>query len=305
MSKETEKIFKEPDRFIAENSDAPCEPKENLQNMLNSFMSQRQPWANEVTEDNAESSDDYLELAESAATKKTALKYAKKAAQLDPDNIDAAVMVAELTASSIEKLIEKYKSLIEEAEEKLKAEGYFDYDCIGEFWGLFETRPYMRLLDKYSDNLVQCGKMRLAIAEYEKMLKLCENDNLGVRYRLMHLYVFLEDEQPALRLSKEYSDEESTQFLLPLSILYYKLGNLREANNYLKRLCAVNNDTIKFFNGLVKGDLLEHFKNMNSFGYRPFTIEEFLVESEENVFLFQSVSAYFEWAWQKLKSKNK
>lgn len=305
MSKETEKIFKEPDRFIAENSDAPCEPKENLQNMLNSFMSQRQPWANEVTEDNAESSDDYLELAESAATKKTALKYAKKAAQLDPDNIDAAVMVAELTASSIEKLIEKYKSLIEEAEEKLKAEGYFDYDCIGEFWGLFETRPYMRLLDKYSDNLVQCGKMRLAIAEYEKMLKLCENDNLGVRYRLMHLYVFLEDEQSALRLSKEYSDEESTQFLLPLSILYYKLGNLREANNYLKRLCAVNNDTIKFFNGLVKGDLLEHFKNMNSFGYRPFTIEEFLVESEENVFLFQSVSAYFEWAWQKLKSKNK
>ena len=305
MSKETEKIFKEPDRFIAENSDAPCEPKENLQNMLNSFMSQRQPWANEVTEDNAESSDDYLELAESAATKKTALKYAKKAAQLDPDNIDAAVMVAELTASSIEKLIEKYKSLIEEAEEKLKAEGYFDYDCIGEFWGLFETRPYMRLLDKYSGNLVQCGKMRLAIAEYEKMLKLCENDNLGVRYRLMHLYVFLEDEQSALRLSKEYSDEESTQFLLPLSILYYKLGNLREANNYLKRLCAVNNDTIKFFNGLVKGDLLEHFKNMNSFGYRPFTIEEFLVESEENVFLFQSVSAYFEWAWQKLKSKNK
>lgn len=305
MSKETEKIFKEPDKFIAENSDAPCEPKENLQNMLNSFMSQRQPWANEVTEDNAESSDDYLELAESAATKKTALKYAKKAAQLDPDNIDAAVMVAELTASSIEKLIEKYKSLIEEAEEKLKAEGYFDNDCIGEFWGLFETRPYMRLLDKYSDNLVQCGKMRLAIAEYEKMLKLCENDNLGARYRLMHLYVFLEDEQSALRLFKEYSDEESTQFLLPLSILYYKLGNLRDANNYLKRLCAVNNDTIKFFNGLVKGDSLEHFKNMNSFGYRPFTIEEFLVESEENVFLFQSVSAYFEWAWQKLKSKNK
>ncbi len=39
MSKETEKIFKEPDRFIAENSGAPCEPKENLQNMLNSFMS--------------------------------------------------------------------------------------------------------------------------------------------------------------------------------------------------------------------------------------------------------------------------
>ena len=163
----------------------------------------------------------------------------------------------------------------------------------------------MRLLDKYSDSLVHCGKMRLAISEYEEMLRLCEGDNLGVRYRLMHLYAFLEDEMSALKLCQNYSDEESTQFLLPLSILYYKLGNLREANNYLRRLCAVNKDTLKFFNGLVKGDLDGYFKNMNSFGYRPFTIEEFFVEAEENLFLFASVSAYFEWAWQKIKTKNK
>lgn len=305
MSKQTEKIFKELDKFIAENSEMPCESKEDMENMLNSFMSQSKPWENEITEDNAESSDDYLELAESAATKKTALKYAKKAIELDPDNLDASVMVAELTTSSTEKLLEKYKNLIGKAREKLKAEGYFEDNCIGDFWDILETRPYMRLLDKYSDSLVRCGKMRLAISEYEEMLRLCEGDNLGVRYRLMHLYAFLEDEMSALKLCQNYSDEESTQFLLPLSILYYKLGNLREANNYLRRLCAVNKDTLKFFNGLVKGDLDGYFKNMNSFGYRPFTIEEFFVEAEENLFLFASVSAYFEWAWQKIKTKNK
>ena len=305
MSRQSEKLFKELDKFMAENSDVPCESEEELQNMLNSFMSQRQPRENKITEDNAETSDDYLELAESAAAKKTALKYAKKAVELDPDNLDASVMVAELTAASIEKLLEKYKNLIGEAEEKLKAEGYFDDDCVGEFWGILETRPYMRLLEKYSHNLVRCGKMRLAIAEYEKMLRLCVDDNLGARYSLMHLYAFLEDEQSALRLFKKYPEEESTQFLLPLSILYYKIGHLREANNYLKRLCAVNKDTFKFFNGLIMGGLKKCFENMSSFGYRPFTIEEFLVETEENVFLFQSVSAYFEWAWQKLKTKKK
>ena len=99
MSRQTEKIFKELDKFIAENSETPYESKEDMENMLNSFMSQSKPWENEITEDNAESSDDYLELAESAATKKTALKYAKKAIELDPDNLDASVMVAELTTS--------------------------------------------------------------------------------------------------------------------------------------------------------------------------------------------------------------
>ena len=121
----------------------------------------------------------------------------------------------------------------------------------------------------------------------------------------MHLYVFLEDEQSAMKLFKEYPDEESTQFLLPLSILYYKLGSLREANSYLKRLCAVNKDTVKFLSGLANGDLEKYLKKMQlSFGYRPFTMEEFLVETEENVFLFENVSAYFEWAWQKVKTKN-
>lgn len=304
MSKQNEKL-KESDKFTVENSGAPCESDNDLKDMLNSFMLQHQPWGNDITEDNAETSDDFLELAESATSRKAALKYAKKAVELDPNNLDAAVMVAEITASSGEKLLDKYKALIEKSEEKLKADGYFDDGSIGEFWLIFETRPYMRLLDKYSDSLVNCGKMRLAIAEYEKMLRLCTNDNLGARYRLMHLYVFLEDEQSAMKLFKEYPDEESTQFLLPLSILYYKLGSLREANSYLKRLCAVNKDTVKFLSGLANGDLEKYLKKMQlSFGYRPFTMEEFLVETEENVFLFENVSAYFEWAWQKVKTKN-
>ena len=54
------------------------------------------------------------------------------------------------------------------------------------------------------------------------MLKLCEGDNLGVRYQLMHLYAYIEDEMHALALHKKYGDDEETQMLLPLAILYYK-----------------------------------------------------------------------------------
>lgn len=301
MSGKTEKFFKDINKFLDENSDNLGDDAEQLNILLNNYMSQRQPFA-EVTEENASSSDDFLELAQSASSKSAALKYAKKALELDPDNIDAAVMTADLTASSIEKLLEKYKKLIGKAEEKLEAEGYFEENCVGEFWLIIETRPYMRLLYEYSDNLVTCGKMRLAAAEYEKMLRLCEGDNLGARYRLMHIYAFLEDEQSALGLLKKYPDDD-TQFLLPLSVLYYKLGNLRESNKYLKKLCEINKDTRKFFNGVIKGNLKQYLKNASPYGYRPFTIEEFAAEAVENSFLFACTSAYFDWAWQKLNSK--
>lgn len=303
MSRQTEKMFKEFERFMQENDNIEISGEDELNQALKAFMSQSQS-----DEADVETAYDYLELAESATTKKEALKYAKKAAELEPDNLDAAAMVIELSCTSSEKLSEKYKNLIDETEDKLKEQGYFEDDNIGEFWLIFETRPYMRLLEKYASHFVQCGQMRLAISVYEKMLKLCTNDNLGVRYTLMHLYTYLEDEQSALELYEKYP-EESTQFLLPLSILYYKLGDLRKSNQYLKKLIEVNEDTRKFFNSLIDGSLMESAMesagDMTPYGYRPFTIEEFVIECEENYFLFSSMPEYFLWAKKKVNSKRK
>ena len=295
MSRQTEKMFKEFERFMQEN-DIILSSEDAVNDVLKNFMSQYQPNKNDV-----ETADDYLELAISAATKKESLKYAKKALELEHDNLDAAAMVIELSCTSSEKMSEKYKNLIMEAEEKLKEQGYFEEDNIGNFWLIFETRPYMRLLEKYASHFVECGQMRLAIAVYEKMLKLCTNDNMGVRYTLMHLYTFLEDEQSALELSEKYP-EEGTQFLLPLSILYYKLGDLRKSNQYLKKLITVNKDTYEFFNSLMDGSLMESVSNMDPYGYRQFTIEEFIVECEENYFLFSSMPEYFVWAKKKVNT---
>lgn len=103
-------------------------------------------------------------------------------------------------------------------------------------------------------------------------------------YRLMHLYAYLEDEQSALKLLEKYPDDESTQFLLPMSILYYKLGNLTEATKYLKKLKEVNKDTYKFFKCLYNHDLDDYLDNISPYGYRPFTIEEFIEELRTNIF---------------------
>lgn len=306
MSKQTEKIFNDFDKFLKENSKGELNSEEDFNNMLDIFMSQYQPkMTEELSESNAETVFDFLELAESAFTKKDALKYVKKAVELEPDNLDALAMKAELTASTAEKLAEKYRELIDAADKSLERQGYFNDENIGEFWLFTETRPYMRLLDKYAGLLTDCGQLRLAEAEYKKMLTLCTNDNLGVRYRLMHIYAHFEDEQSAVELYKAFDEEDSTQFLLPMSILYYKLGDLRKAAKYLKMLYESNDDTYKFFKCVTNGDMEEISANMDPYGYRPYTIEEFVIESEENHFLFIGSTSYFVWAEQKLKEIKK
>ena len=90
---------------------------------------------------------DYLEMAEEAKTKKTALEYVEKALALEPDNADALMMKADLTVKNKFELLEELDKIIGIAAAPLKKERLFD-KCRGDFWGLLETRPYMRAQQK-------------------------------------------------------------------------------------------------------------------------------------------------------------
>ncbi len=304
MSRQTEKVFKELNKYAEENGRPANE--EELKKMLSDFISQYEPeTSGSLTEETAKTSDDFMELYEYAQTKKDALKYAKRALELDPDNLDAAAAVIRVSTSDDEKRAEKYKKLIAEADEKLKAKGWFDEDNIGSFWLITETRPYMRLLYDYACLLSNCGQMRLSAAVYEKMLKLCTGDNLGVRYLLMHVYAFLEEQKSAEELLAAYP-EESSQFLLPVSILYYKLGDLRTSARYLKKLNGRNKDTYKFFKAVLNGNegmLLEKFSPGE--GYRPDTIDELVTALNDSFALYNCSVSYFIWAEAKLRAEKK
>ena len=245
--------------------------------------------------------EEFLALANTAFNGKDSLKNAKKILEKDPDNLDAASVVAYASTNSLNKLIDKYKKLIAEAEKKLEQDGYFGEDNVGKFWLILETRPYMRLLLSYADTLVECGKMRLAVEVFEKMIGLCEMDNLGARYRAMHIYAYLEDEESALKLLKKYPDDD-TQMLLPLSVLYYKLGDLKKSAKYLKKLRDLNEGTLEFFEEADENDFESIMYNINPIGYRPDTIEELIEDGSENFFLFDSASSYFEWGLSKLRT---
>lgn len=187
-----------------------------------------------IAEERAENAYDYLELAETAPTAKEALRLAKKALSLEPENWYAAVMVAQISANSPESLLEKYEKLIVEADAVMIRDGWFSDEYIGEFWGFHETRPYMHLRSEYLTTLIDCSMLKKAVKQSEDLLRLCENDNLGIRYGLMHLYAHFEDEGSALHLLNKYP-EESSMFLLPLSILYYKLGDQKKIRTVFEK----------------------------------------------------------------------
>lgn len=157
--------------------------------------------------------DEYLELAEEATTKAAAEKYIKKALELEPDNLDAVSASLDLIDDSTVEYYQKLSEAIKNGTKQMEKKGLMDEDSIGAYWGILETRPYMRLLSRYAEYLVDNGMMTLAAQEYEEMIRLCETDNLGARFQLMHIYAYLEREEPALELHKKYDEYEETQTL--------------------------------------------------------------------------------------------
>jgi len=182
--------------------------------------------------------------------------------------------------------------------------GFMDKENIGSFWLMVETRPYMRIKFEYAKFLKECGMLSTAISECEDMIKLCKNDNLGVRHTLMYLYAVTENDKKAVRLYKKFNSFE-TSLVLPLSILYYRKKDLKESLKYLKELEEGNKDTKKFFKLVYEGKIDNILEEINDFGYRPATIEELAISFAENNELFNSTMGYVEWAYNQLRKKVK
>lgn len=248
-------------------------------------------------------SDDYLEQAMCAKNKKKKLEYLDKALEVDPDNLDAKIQKIKVTAAGPEEILANVEQLAKQEERQLKKDGFFGPDYVGEFWGIFETRPYMRLLTLRATTLIDCGMWGRAVQQCEQLLELCENDNLGMRFLLMHLYAALEQEEKAKKLLARYKKDVSSQMLLPMSVLHYKLGDYKKAQRYLDDVAENNKDLKKFVNAVCSDDLEQHYNEMSPWGYRPFHIDELLIEYEENSFLFDTVPSYFPWAKEYLKAK--
>ena len=191
---------------------------------------------------------DYLDKAQAASSKQMAIKHAKKALEICPDCLDARLFLIDLENKSFFKTEKEILESIELEESRLKKEQYFTKDSIGRFYGIYETRPYIRGLYRLANLYSLAGKINKAIEICQKIIKLNENDNTGARFMLMALYAYKEDEKSLKELYKKY-DYECLESLVPFFILYLKKSDYIKAKSYLDKIDKVNDNFKKFFKG--------------------------------------------------------
>jgi len=136
-------------------------------------------------------------------------KLAEEALELDKYAIDAYNVLAH-TVEDMEEKKNYFKQAIDLFQQE-KGDKYFEENG-GHFWGLVETRPFMRALDAYSQILEGQGHEEDAIDWYDYMLYLNPDDNQGARYSLMNLLISSDRLDDAEKIINYYDDEYSAYF---------------------------------------------------------------------------------------------
>ncbi len=224
--------------------------QEELNEKLKEFVKQYNN--GELKYENTPLDDAYeiLEKAQNAKTAEESIKYAKKAYDMCPDCFEAILLQAQLEENPL-KRSELLDQGLEREKNKLVSKNYFRKDYIGKFYTIFQTRAYITGLYAKADYFLLDGKIKQARDVCKEILKLNESDNMGARYFLMAIYAYLEDEKELLKLYDKYT-EANLSTLFPLLILYYKLGDDKKAQEYIKEINEANPNFIKFFKGKMK-----------------------------------------------------
>lgn len=148
------------------------------------------------------------------------IALAHKALKLSALCADAYVLLAQEEADTVKRALELYQQGVIAGEKALGAD-YFQENT-GYFWGLLETRPYMRARQGLAETLWRLKRYEEAIQHYRELLKLNPGDNQGNRYALLALLIELERYDEARSLLEQYEDEWSAVWLYSRVLLEFQ-----------------------------------------------------------------------------------
>ncbi|NYE03645.1 tetratricopeptide (TPR) repeat protein [Bacillus niacini] len=213
-------------------------------------------------------------------------KLAEEAISINPNCVDAYVILFENSTSLQEALMLSEKAMKIGEKELGKA---FFVENKGHFWGLLETRPYMRAKAQYADALYQLGKLSEAIQQYEEILVLNTNDNLGARYMLFALYLDKAELSKAEKLLKQYEEETAYGLYNKVLLELLKNGLSAKAARILKEAKKQNPNVIPFLTG--KKRLPKHMPEYHSWG----DVNEAIIYVDAHLHLWKKIEGLQEW----------
>src|SRR5262249_7461217 len=131
------------------------------------------------------------------------IRLARQALDLSPDCADAYVLLAENTRSR-KTTLDYYEKGVAAGERALGPDAFRRE--VGHFWGILETRPYMRAREGLAHSLWTMGRREEAAGHLQEMLRLNPNDNQGVRYTLTSWLVNLDRDEELGDLLDRFDD---------------------------------------------------------------------------------------------------
>jgi len=167
------------------------------------------------------------------------VKLARRALEISPECADAYVLLAEETASSLAEKRELYEQGVAAGERAL-GERMFKEE-VGNFWGILETRPYMRARAGLAQVLWLLGEREAAVAHYQDMLRLNPNDNQGVRDLLINCLLALGRNDEAGQLLKDYAEDGMATWLYSWALWAFRQeGDSAQARRRLRNALKQN-----------------------------------------------------------------
>lgn len=167
------------------------------------------------------------------------ISLAHKALSISPDCADAYVLLAEEEADTVARTLALYEKGMATGEHALGPE-YFKHEA-GRFWGILETRPYMRARQGVAACLWKLNRRDEALGHYRELLRLNAEDNQGIRYLTALLLLDMERDGEVLKLLKQFKEDASAAWLYTWAlVLFRQNGASVQADRRLKKALKLN-----------------------------------------------------------------
>lgn len=178
---------------------------------------------------------------------KERLNLVNQALKVSPDCADAYVLLAEEKAQSVEEALSLYAAGVEAGERAL-GEEVFQKE-VGHFWGMIETRPYMRAREGLAQCLWELGKHKEAMEHYRDILRLNPNDNQGIRYVLASCLLKLGEINALQELLEQYDEPTADWLYTGALVAFLQQGDSSEARQRLLQALEHNRHVVLYLLG--------------------------------------------------------
>lgn len=169
------------------------------------------------------------------------VELARQALAISRDCADAYSILAEETARTLAEKRDLYAAGVAAGERALGPDA-FEHDA-GSFWGLIETRPYMRARADLASVLWMLGEREEAVAHYRDLLRLNPADNQGIRYVLASCLLTLgrDLEAETLLHDPDYEEDGSAAWTYARALLAFRQkGSGADATTFLAEAMEIN-----------------------------------------------------------------